>query len=241
MIKQMFELCLEVFNRILFGMNRILHSTVVEGMDASWLSGAQSALQRIQNSFGVGQYPMTTVTSKVDGRSYKVRDMPDKQQAADLIARVRMNMKKLYMHLESTFPDKPQVKRLKERFIPNAERLLESTPDAEHTSYSVNKGEAVHLCLRQRQGADETLVQDNVMTFVAIHEMAHMITDSIGHEPEFWNNFGWLLKEAEKTGVYKYQDFKEHPVRYCGTKITDQPRYDPAKDGADMTIGQLSL
>jgi hypothetical protein len=79
------------------------------------------------------------------------------------------------------------------------------------------------------------------MTFVAIHEMSHMITDSIGHEPEFWNNFGWLLKESEKIGVYKYQDFKEHPVRYCGTKITDQPRYDPAKDGADMTIGQLSL
>ena len=57
---------------------------------------------------------MTTVTSKVDGRSYRVRDMPDKEQAADLIARVRLNMKKLYMHLESAFPDKPQVKRLKE-------------------------------------------------------------------------------------------------------------------------------
>ena len=113
-------------------------------MDASWLSGAQSALQRIQNSFGVGQYPMTTVKSNIDGRSYRVRDMPDKQQAADLIARVRMNMKKLYMHLESNFPDKPQSKRLKERFVPNAERILESTPDAEHTSYSVNKGEAVH-------------------------------------------------------------------------------------------------
>jgi hypothetical protein len=71
--------------------------------------------------------------------------------------------------------------------------------------------------------------------------MAHVITDSIGHEPEFWNNFGWLLKEAEKIGVYQYQDFKAHPVRYCGTRITDSPRYDPKKDGSDMTVGKISF
>ena len=118
---------------------------------------------------------------------------------------------------------------------------MEATPDAEHTSYSVNKGESVHLCLRQRQGADENLVNENVMVFVSLHEMAHMITDSVGHEPEFWNNFGWLLKQAENLGVYQYQDFKAHPVRYCGTNITDQPRYDPAKDGSNMTIGSISF
>jgi len=218
----------------------IRHSILLIDMDSSWLSGALNAFQKLQSTFGVGSYPLTNVKSTVDNKYYKVRDMPDKQQAADLIARVRMLMKKLYMHLETTFPDKPQAKRLKERFRPDPERLLESTPDAEHTSYSVNKGEAVHLCLRQRQGADETLVKENVMMFVAIHEMAHMVTDSIGHEPEFWNNFGWLLKEAEKIGVYTYQDFKDHPVRYCGTQITDQPKYDAEKDGADMTIGQVS-
>ena len=177
----------------------------------------------------------------VDGKLYRVRDMRDKQQAADLLAKVRLRMKKLYAHLASTFPDKPQVKRLLQRFEANPERLLEATPDAEHTSYSVNKGESVHLCLRQRQGADENLVNENVMVFVSLHEMAHMITDSVGHEPEFWNNFGWLLKQAENLGVYQYQDFKAHPVRYCGTNITDQPRYDPAKDGSNMTIGSISF
>jgi hypothetical protein len=167
--------------------------------------------------------------------------MQDKQEAADLLAKVRNRMKKIYVHLQSAFPDKPQVKRLLQRFKADPDRILESTPDAEHTSYSVNKGEKVHLCLRQRQGGDESLVNENVMVFVSLHEMAHMITDSIGHEPEFWNNFGWLLKEAEKIGAYQYQDFKAHPVRYCGTNITDQPRYDPAKDGSDMTIGKLNL
>ena len=211
--------------------------------DTNWLSQAQNVFQNLQQSLGVGnsQYPLVMVKSSIDGKLYRVRDMRDKQQAADLLAKVRLRMKKLYAHLASTFPDKPQVKRLLQRFEANPERLLEATPDAEHTSYSVNKGESVHLCLRQRQGADENLVNENVMVFVSLHEMAHMITDSVGHEPEFWNNFGWLLKQAENLGVYQYQDFKAHPVRYCGTNITDQPRYDPAKDGSNMTIGSISF
>ena len=68
------------------------------------------------------------------------------------------------------------------------------------------------------------------MVFVAIHEMAHMITKSVGHEPEFWNNFGWLLQRAEEIQIYQYQDFAAHPVEYCGIRITDQPTYDKAKD-----------
>jgi hypothetical protein len=212
-------------------------------VDSGLLANANSVFSNLQSMFGVGssKYPLVTVKSTVDGQTYRVRDMPDKQQAADLLAKVRARMKKLYVHLQSTYPDKPQVKRLLQRFEVNPDRILESTPDAEHTSYSVNKGEKVHFCLRQRQGGDESLVNENVMVFVALHEMAHMITDSIGHEPEFWNNFGWLLKEAEKINAYQYQDFKAHPVRYCGTNITDQPRYDPSKDGSDMTIGKLSL
>lgn len=200
----------------------------------------EAAFQKLQNTFGVGsQYPMTTVVSRVDGKTYRVRDMPDKQKAADLLANVRARMRKLYLHLEATFPDKPQVKMLVQNFKPDPERLLEATPDAEHTSYSVNKGEKVHLCLRQRQGGNESLVNENVMVFVSLHEMAHMITPSVGHEPEFWNNFGWLLREAEKIGVYQYQDFKAQPVTYCGVEITDQPRYDPQKDGNDMTVGKM--
>jgi hypothetical protein len=203
-------------------------------------SGIQGAFQSLQSRMGVGSsYPIVTVKSNVDGFSYQVRDMPDKQAAADLLARVRLKMKKLYLHLESAYPDKQQVIQLLQNFKPDAERLLESTPDEEHTSFSVNKGQKVHLCLRQRQGGNETLVDENIMMFVSLHEMAHMITKSIGHEPEFWNNFGWLLREAEKIGVYQYQDFKAQPVSYCGVQITDQPRYDPSKDGQDVSIGKM--
>jgi hypothetical protein len=182
-----------------------------------------------------GQFPLVQVKSSVDNELYTVRDMPDKQHAADTMARVRLKMNKLKLHLESTAPDKPQVKQLTRNFEANPNRFKESTPDAEHTSYSVNKGEEVHFCLRQREGGDESLVQEDIITFVAIHEMGHMITKTIGHGPDFWNNFAWLLQEAEKTGIYSHRDFRAHPVSYCGMKITDQPTYDPSKDGTDFS------
>jgi hypothetical protein len=181
------------------------------------------------------QYPLIQVKSSIDGELYTVRDMPDKQNAADTMAKVRLKMNKLKIHLESTVPDKPQVQQLTRNFEANPNRFKEATPDAEHTSYSVNKGEEVHFCLRQREGGDESLVNEDIITFVAIHEMGHMITKTIGHGPDFWNNFAWLLQEAEKIGVYTQRDFRAHPVSYCGMKITDQPSYDPKKDGTDFS------
>jgi len=194
-----------------------------------------------RNIIGTGStYPTIMQRSQVDGKEYRVRDLPDKQYAADMLAKLRLNLATLTDSLVQTFPHKQQVIRLQQNFQADPNRFFESTPDAEHTSYSVNKGESVHFCLRQRD-ASERLVDINVMMFVALHEMAHMITESVGHEPEFWNNFGWLLREAESRHLYKPTDFKSQPVMYCGVQITDAPKYDPARDkeGTDFTIGSM--
>lgn len=189
---------------------------------------------------GGGNFPSTYVTSTVDGKQYKVRDMPDKLEAANLMANLRIRLTKLCDALEQKYPDKAQVKQLVRNFRSDPNRFIEATPDSEHTSYSINKGEQIHMCLRQRSGPDESLVDENVMTFVALHELAHVCTESIGHGPDFWNNFGWLLKEAEILNLYRYTDFSAHPVSYCGVYITDSPRYDPAKDGTNFQIGTIS-
>ena len=197
-------------------------------------------MDSIKQFFGLGKYPMLYVKSNVDNKEYLVRNMGDKQEAADLLAKIRIKMSNLKTHLESKFPDKPQVKQLKKNFEAVPSRILESTPDSDLTSYSVNKGESVHLCLRQREDNNESLVQENVMMFVSIHEMAHMITKTVGHGEDFWNNFAWLLKEAESLQLYTPNDFKAHPVKYCGMSITDQPTYDPSKDGTDLSVGTIN-
>ena len=209
-------------------------------MTSEGLSILDSANSLFRSIMGGGQFPSTYVMSTVDGKQYKVRDMPDKQEAANLMARIRGKLVKLCDSLEKKYPDKPQVKQMVRNFRSDPSRFMEATPDEEHTSSTINKGESIHMCLRERDGVNESLVDDNVMLFVAIHELAHVCTESVGHGPDFWNNFGWLLKEAEALGIYKYTDFSAHPVSYCGVYITDSPRYDPAKDGTNFQIGTIS-
>lgn len=209
-------------------------------MTSEGMSILDTANSLFRSIIGGGQFPTTYVTSTVDGKKYKVRDMPDKQEAANLMAHIRGKLVKLCDSLEKKYPDKPQVKQMVRNFRSDPSRFMEATPDEEHTSSTINKGESIHMCLRERDGVNESLVNENVMLFVAIHELAHVCTESVGHGPDFWNNFGWLLKEAEALGIYKYTDFSAHPVSYCGVYITDSPRYDPAKDGTNFQIGTIS-
>ena len=204
---------------------------------AALLEKANSIFKSI---IGSSSFPTVYVTSTIDGKSYKVRDMSDKQAAANLMATIRGKLTNLCNALEKKYPDKEQVKRMAHNFRSDPARFMEATPDSEHTSSTVNKGESIHMCLRERQGPDESLVNENVMMFVALHEFSHICTESVGHGPDFWNNFGWLLKEAEAMNLYTYTDFSAHPVSYCGVYITDSPQYDPKKDGTDLQIGTMS-
>lgn len=181
--------------------------------------------------FKSSKYPMSLVESTVDKEFYLVRNLPDKQDAADRLARVRDKILRLRKHLQQTHMDKQFVSQMVKNFDASPARFSESTPDAKYTSYSVNKGEKIFMCLRQRNEREE-LVNENVILFVALHEMSHVGTVSIGHTPEFWNNFAWLLKQAESIQIYQYTDFAAHPVEYCGVHITDSPTYkDNVKDG----------
>ena len=202
------------------------------------MSGALSPYALVLGVLGAGaaafalksnSHDMAHVESTVDGQKYLVRNLPDKQDAADRLARTRAKLIRLMKDLKQTHPDKPFVAQLLRNFDADPSRFSESAPDASYTSYSVNKGEKVYMCLRQRN-AKEELVNENIITFVALHELAHCGTSEIGHTPLFWNNFAWVLQRAEEMKIYEYTDFSAHPVEYCGIHITDQPTYDKAKD-----------
>jgi len=170
------------------------------------------------------QYPVAYVKSTYDGEMYLVRNLPDKQDCADRLSRVREKLLRLRKYLEQTYAEKPFVAHILQNFDCTADRFTESTPDAQYTSYTVNKGDKIHMCLRQRD-EKEQLVSEHIITFVALHEMAHCGTTSVGHTPEFWNHFAWLIKQAEALKIYEYMDFAAHPVEYCGIHITDSPTY----------------
>ena len=156
------------------------------------------------------------VKSKVDNKEYLVQRFEDSDKAADLIAEVKQVLMKLIELSEKNHPDNEAVKRMKKKFNPNV--IVEVGKKSKYTSYSVNKGEKLVLCLRSRDGENK-LIDKNTLLFVAIHELAHIMTLSIGHTDEFWNNFKFLLKEAVKSGLYKKVDYSEKPKEYCGISV----------------------
>lgn len=159
---------------------------------------------------------------------YLVRNLPDKEEAALLLSKIRNRLQKIVDSCvkksgkENNSYNKQNIEdinRMKKNFRPD--NITESSPNNKYTSYSVNKGQKIVFCIRSKE--NNKLVDINTMMFVAIHELAHLMTKSIGHKPEFWDNMRFLLEEAIELKLYEKQDFNNSPVEYCGTTITDTP------------------
>jgi hypothetical protein len=164
------------------------------------------------------------VISTVDGNRYCVRDRKEVAMAADLLARVTEKCKKLVKYTYEKYPNKDNVMRLNEGF--NPQKIMETLPTSEHTAYSENKGEKLAFCLNKTKTDNNDLIDENTLLFVAVHELSHIATKSIGHKTEFWENFKFLLTEAQEAGLYSPKDYKSAPQEYCGMKISDNPYYD---------------
>lgn len=166
----------------------------------------------IQNHYGEVEY----VKSNLDNRHYLVRKLADAQDAADYLADINKRLVKLIRHMIAKFPDNEDVIRMYKNYNVNA--LSEGSLESGYTSYSVNKGEKVVLCIRQK---DRSFVDKNVIMYVAIHELAHIMTKEVGHPDSFWRNFKFLLEEAMKIKLYIKVDYRDSPQDYCGIKITN--------------------
>ena len=164
------------------------------------------------------------VIATVDGNKYCVRDRTEVNRAADLLASVVEKCKTIIDYVYQKYPNKDNVLRLKDGF--NPQQIMETLPTSEHTAYSENKGEKLAFCLNKKNENNDDLIDENTLTFVALHELAHIATKSIGHKSEFWENFKFLLTEAQEAGLYTPKDYKSSPQEYCGMKITDNPYYD---------------
>ena len=223
----------------------------------------------IYKYFEKHSYDVVMVKSEANGKQYLVRNLSDKQEAANLLGNLAIKLEKLVeiiqnegyeniynkyiktdVEKETTINNingnkskdliegqeggsserqtlendmkiklKEDIERLINNF--NSDAFSETTPDSKYTSYSVNKGEKINFCVRSK--TDDTLVKENIMTFVSIHEMGHLMTKSIGHDPEFWQNMRLLLKISIDNGLYKNVDFNKKPEPYCGITISDTP------------------
>jgi hypothetical protein len=168
-------------------------------------------------------YNLKCIISDVDGERYCVRERSKMSLAADLLAKVTNNCKELVAYCAKTHPNDEKVQRLVQKFNPT--KISETLPTSEYTAYSENKGEKLAFCLNKEKDGTQ-LIDENTLTFVALHELAHITTISEGHKQEFWQNFKFLLENAKAAGIYEPVDYKKKPQPYCGMDITDNPYYD---------------
>jgi hypothetical protein len=168
-------------------------------------------------------YNLKCIISDVDGERYCVRESSKMELAADLLATVTKNCKDLVAYCAKKFPDDENVQRLVQKFNPT--KISETLPTSEYTAYSENKGEKIAFCLNKEKNGTK-LIDVNTLTFVAIHELAHIMTISEGHKQEFWKNFKFLLEQSKDAGIYNPVDYKKNPEPYCGMDISDNPYYD---------------
>ena len=177
--------------------------------------------QMFQNS---DMIQLKCIVSDINGKKYCVRDRKNKDLAVDLLAKVSIRLKKLVNYLIIQYPDDIRTQRLKKKFDPKV--IIETLPTSEYQAYSENKGEKLAFCLNKDKDNNNKLIDLNTLMYVALHEVAHICTQSIGHTPEFWTNFKWLLVNAKEINIYNPIDYKKNNKDYCGMTISDNPYFD---------------
>jgi hypothetical protein len=154
-----------------------------------------------------------------DGNLYRVQITEDNKESANLLSDAIIRVKTLLDHLKKLESQDIRTKTLVSRF--NPDNITENDQQEMKngvTSYTVNKGEKIVVCLRQK---NNNFVEINTLMYVIIHELAHICDlTSEQHDEKFWNNFEWLLENAVNIGIYNYVDYSKDEEPYCGMNIT---------------------
>lgn len=86
-----------------------------------------------------------------------------------------------------------------------------SPPHTPYIASTINKGSVINICIRDAMTG--SLLSKEHTLYVFVHELAHIITKSIGHTPEFNENMTLLVKACQEIGVLPH---KIPPAFHCG-------------------------
>jgi hypothetical protein len=160
----------------------------------------------------------------IDGNNYYVRNNNDKDKAAGILCELRQKIKKLINFIEENNSNDEEYKIYKENInlIKNKiddVKFKETPKTSNYTSYSVNKGEELFLCIRSKKTNEIHSIND--LLYVAIHEIAHIGCPEIGHTNLFFKINLYLLKKAVEFNLYKYDNYNNDPREYCGINLNN--------------------
>ena len=165
------------------------------------------------------KHSLVGVTATNSTNAYLVQNRQDNQRAANIINTIKSNIDQLIDILlqDTKVPFNKQfigVAKIKLQTT----QFRESIENSKYTSYSVNKGEEIVLCVRSK--VTNEIHNIDVLMYVAIHELAHVICPEIGHTKLFNLIFRYILSVAEQHNLYNYTDYAQQNTEYCGIIIS---------------------
>ena len=168
---------------------------------------------------------MTFIKADIDNNYYLVRDLSDKYVAANLLAQIKKNIlyfiNILYTNRDNKYSEyKIYIEQLYNNSITT--NIFENANNNSDTSFSINKGEELNICLRSREvGTYNNFENMNLIMYVMLHELAHIACPEYGHGELFKRIFAFFTKVAMDLKLYSYVNYSKNPVKYCGLLITD--------------------
>lgn len=161
--------------------------------------------------------------SSITGKTYEIQEYPEMNKAVDLIGKLDKNINKFADYLFKKYPNDERIQRLHKNLQGT---VYKETPHKDgESAYTINKGELMKICLRHKK-ENKPLHNLNTLMFVVIHEMAHVMSVSIGHNKEFMTNFRFLLREADGINIdYEPIDYSKENMTYCGVHVSHNPYY----------------
>jgi len=154
-------------------------------------------------------------------RNYNVdNNKSDAKKAYKILLKIRENYKKLikYCNKKANTLEELKYKNyidIIEHKIDNVE-IQENTNIKNGTSFSINKGEIIYICLRNKNG---NLHDMNKIMYVAIHELSHIGCPEKNHTQLFYKINKYLLKKSIECGIYNYEDYRND--EYCGIQLNE--------------------
>lgn len=180
------------------------------------------------DTFSIRQNILTK--SNIDGKLYYVHSKHENlSAAADTFAHINSVVDEFLTKINDKYKNsdnilkKNAVMLLISKYDPKSYRENSPKNLEKDTSYTINKGEIIAICIR---GSDTEIHDFNTLLFVVLHELTHLAVKDYDHPDDFWRTFKFILIEAEELINYKSPDYLNYPVKYCGITITYNPRYD---------------
>lgn len=169
------------------------------------------------------------VKSNIDGNYYKVRNGADKQLRADILADIylKYNVFINAIRNDQNYNNQENVQRLLYNWDGGV--TVKEIGNLENdAAYVINK-KNMSFCL-QKPSNKINLDELNLITYVALHELSHIMSEEIGHGAEFVNNFEFVLNYAKTLSYFDPILQKQLPLyiplselntssSYCGVSL----------------------